>query len=195
MSIASVIYTNANIVCALQAKYGPMNSQKYITMPPIVSIVGESDAGKTTLLEKLVHELKERGYRIGTVKHDVHDFDIDHEGKDSWRHKQAGACTVAISSPRKLALVKDVESEETLDSLVSKYFPDVDIILTEGYKKENKPKIEVLRTQANEAPLCNKDEHIVALVSDTSLDLGVPCFEPDDIKGLADFLGKRFLTE
>jgi molybdopterin-guanine dinucleotide biosynthesis protein B len=164
-------------------------------MPPIVSIVGTSDAGKTTILEKLVRELKKRGYRIGTVKHDVHDFDIDYEGKDSWRHKQAGACTVAISSPRKLALVKDVESEETLDSLASKYFPDVDIILTEGYKKENKPKIEVLRSRANETPLPNKNEHIVALVSDTSLDLGVPCFQPDDIKGLANFLEKRFLTE
>jgi molybdopterin-guanine dinucleotide biosynthesis protein B len=92
-----------------------------------------------------VRELKKRGYRIGTIKHDVHEFDIDHEGKDSWRHKEAGACTVAISSPKKLALVKDVESEEPLDSLASKYFQDVDIILTEGYKKEGKPKIECTR--------------------------------------------------
>lgn len=172
-----------------------MNLRKYGTMPPIVSIVGKSDAGKTTLLEKLVRELKARGYRIGTVKHDVHGFDIDHEGKDSWRHKQAGACTVAISSPKKLALVKDVESEETLDSLASKYFQDVDIILTEGYKKQDKPKIEVLRSQVHETPLCKGDKSLVALVSDTSLDLDVPSFEPDDIKGLADFLEKRFLME
>ncbi|MBW2565556.1 MAG: molybdopterin-guanine dinucleotide biosynthesis protein B [Deltaproteobacteria bacterium] len=149
-------------------------------MPPIVSIVGKSDAGKTTLLEKLVRELKKRGYRIGTIKHDVHGFDIDHEGKDSWRHKE---------------LVKDVESEEPLDSLASKYFQDVDIILTEGYKKESKPKIEVFRSQVHEKPLCKEDENLVALVSDTSLDLDAPCFELDDTKGLADFLEERFLME
>jgi len=164
-------------------------------MPPIVSIVGKSDTGKTTLLEKLVPELRARGYRIGTIKHDVHDFDIDHRGKDSWRHKQAGAHTVAISSPTKVALVKDVETEETLDSLASKYFQDVDIILTEGYKKEDKPKIEVFRSQVHETPLCKGDEHLVALVSDTSLDLDVPSFELDDTKGLADFLEKRYLME
>ena len=164
-------------------------------MPPIVSIVGKSDTGKTTLLERLVPELRARGYRIGTIKHNVHGFDIDHKGKDSWRHKQAGAHTVAISSPTKVALVKDVETEETLDSVASKYFQDVDIILTEGYKKEDKPKIEVFRSQVHETPLCNGDEHLVALVSDTSLDLSVPRFELHDIKGLADFLEKRFLVK
>ena len=163
-------------------------------MPPIVSIVGKSDTGKTTLLERLVPELRARGYRIGTIKHNVHGFDIDHKGKDSWRHKQAGAHTVAISSPTKVALVKDVETEETLDSVASKYFQDVDIILTEGYKKEDKPKVEVFRSQVHETPLCKGDEHLVALVSDTSLDLSVPRFKPYDIKGLADFLEKRFLV-
>ncbi len=163
-------------------------------MPPIVSIVGKSDTGKTTLLERLVPELRARGYRIGTIKHNVHGFDIDHKGKDSWRHKQAGAHTLAISSPTKVALVKDVETEETLDSLASKYFQDVDIILTEGYKKEDKPKIEVFRSQVHETPLCKGDEHLVALVSDTSLDPSVPRFELRDIKGLADFLEKRFLV-
>jgi len=164
-------------------------------MPPIVSIVGKSDAGKTTLLERLVPELRARGYRIGTIKHNVHGFDIDHKGKDSWRYKQAGAHTVAISSPTKVALVKDVETEETIDRLASKYFQDVDIILTEGYKKEDRPKIEVFRSQVHETPLCKGDEHLVALVSDTSLDLGVPRFELHDIKGLANFLEKRFLVK
>ena len=176
------------------AKYWPVNLREYHTMPPIVSVVGNSGAGKTTLLEKLVRELKKRGYRIGTIKHDVHEFDIDHEGKDSWRHKEAGACTVAVSSPKKLALVKDIESEECLDSLASKYFQDVDIILTEGYKKEGKPKIEVFRSQVHEKPLSKEDKNLVALVSDTSLDLDAPCFELNDTEGLADFLEKRFLT-
>jgi molybdopterin-guanine dinucleotide biosynthesis protein B len=164
-------------------------------MPPIVSIVGKSNAGKTTLLERLVPELRQRGYRIGTIKHNVHGFDIDLEGKDSWRHKQAGAHTVVISSPKKIAVVKDVEAEESPDSLASKYFQDVDIILTEGYKKQDKPKIEVFRSRMHGTPLCKGDEHLVALVSDTSLDLCVPRFDLDDIKGLADLVEERFLVK
>ncbi len=162
---------------------------------PIVSIVGKSDAGKTTLLEKLVPELKARGFTIGTIKHDVHGFDIDHEGKDSWRHKQAGAHTVTIASPRKVGVIKDVKTEETLDGLASKYFHDVDIILTEGYKKQNKPKIEIFRPAVHDTPLCKNDESLVALVSDAPLDLGVPRLALNDIKGLADFVEKTFLTK
>jgi molybdopterin-guanine dinucleotide biosynthesis protein B len=172
-----------------------MNPRDDDAMPPIVSIVGNSDAGKTTLLERLVPELTARGYRVGTIKHDVHGFDIDHEGKDSWRHKQAGARTVVISSPKKVAIVKDAETEETLDSLGAKYFQDVDLILTEGYKKENKPKIEIFRSQVHETPLCQGDANLVALVSDMSLDLDVPRFEPDDIRGLADFVERKFLSK
>jgi molybdopterin-guanine dinucleotide biosynthesis protein B len=163
-------------------------------MPPIVSIVGKSNAGKTTLLERLVPELKARGYRIGTIKH-VHDFEIDHKGKDSWRHKRAGAHTVAISSPKKVALVKDVDTEETLNGLATKYFQDVDIVLAEGYKQEDKPKIEVFRSQAHETPLCKGDENLVALITDAGLDLGVPRFELDDIKALAGFVEQRFLVK
>jgi molybdopterin-guanine dinucleotide biosynthesis protein B len=162
---------------------------------PIVSIVGKSDAGKTTLLEKLVPELTARGYCIGTIKHDVHGFDIDHEGKDSWRHKHAGARIVAISSPKKVAVVRDVDTEETIHSLATKYFQDADIILTEGYKRESKPKIEVFRSQVHDSPLCKNDNHLVALVSDIPLDLGVPRFELNDIKGLGDFLEQRFLKK
>jgi len=157
--------------------------------------VGKSDAGKTTLLEKLVRELKARGYRIGTIKHDVHGFDIDHEGKDSWRHKQAGAWTVVISSPKKVSVIRDVDTEETLDGLASKYFQDVDIILTEGYKREDKPKIEIFRSQVHDKPLCTEDDHLVALVSDIPLDLGVPHFGLNDIEGLAELLVERFLKK
>lgn len=163
-------------------------------MPQIIAIVGKSNAGKTTLLERLVPELKARGYRIGTIKH-VHDFEIDHEGKDSWRHKQAGAHTVVISSPKNVALVKNVETEETLNSLATKYFQDVDIVLAEGYKQEDKPKIEVFRSRLHETPLCKGDEHLVAIVTDAGLDLGVPRFELDDIKGLAGFVEQRFLVK
>jgi len=88
-----------------------------LSMVPIVSIVGKSDSGKTTLIEKLLPALTGRGYRVATVKHDVHGFEVDQEGKDSWRHKQAGAHTVVISSPNKVALIRDVERDLTLDEI------------------------------------------------------------------------------
>jgi molybdopterin-guanine dinucleotide biosynthesis protein B len=171
-----------------------LKGQKASTAP-LVSIVGKSDAGKTTLLEMLVPELKARGYRVGTIKHDVHGFDIDHQGKDSWRHKQAGAHTVVISSPKKVSVIRDIDTEETLDGLASGYFQNVDIILTEGYKREDKPKIEIFRSLVHDKPLCTEDDHLVALVSDIPLDLGVPHFGLNDIEGLADLLVERFLKK
>jgi molybdopterin-guanine dinucleotide biosynthesis protein B len=180
-------------LCCLQ---GPENDFSPMTvkngLPPIISIVGKSDAGKTTLLEKFVPELTERGYRVGTIKHDVHGFDIDHEGKDSWRHKQAGACTVVISSPRKVAVVKDVDDEQGLDHLLSKYFRDADIVITEGYKREAKPKIEIFRSEVHDSPLCTNDENLVAIVSDAMIDLQVPRFGLEDISGLADLVEAKF---
>ena len=102
---------------------------------PILSVVSKKNCGKTTLLEKLIPELKRRGYRVGTLKHDIHGFDIDHEGKDTFRHKAAGADTVAISCPWKVSIIKDVSEELTPEQLVEQYFEEVDIVLTEGYKQ------------------------------------------------------------
>ena len=87
-------------------------------MPPIISIISKKRSGKTTLLEKLIPELKQRGYRVGIVKHDIHGFDIDHKGKDTYRHKAAGATAVAISSPWKISLIQDVEKELSLRQVV-----------------------------------------------------------------------------
>jgi molybdopterin-guanine dinucleotide biosynthesis protein B len=168
--------------------------KKQRSSPPCVAIVGKSNSGKTTLLEKLIPQLAARGYSVGTVKHDVHGFDIDHEGKDSWRHKKAGAATVVLSSPSKVAVIRDVAEEQSLGDLVENYFSDRDIVLTEGYKKEKMPKVEIFRRSIHKEPLCREDEHLVALVSDTDIDLGVPLFTLDDIKGLADFLVKTFLS-
>ncbi len=162
-------------------------------MIPIISIVGKSDSGKTTLIEKLVPELTRRGYRIATVKHDIHGFDVDREGKDSWRHKQAGAHTVVISSPKKVALIRDVEKDLTLAELREKLIQDVDLILSEGYKKDVQPKIEVFRKDKHKELLCTKEDNLIAIVSDKNFDVGVRCFFLDDIKGLADFIEERFL--
>jgi molybdopterin-guanine dinucleotide biosynthesis protein B len=161
--------------------------------PPLVSIVGKSGAGKTTLLEKLVRMFRKRGYRVGTIKHTVHGFDMDHEGKDSRRHKSAGAMTVVISSPRRLGVIRDVAQEEPLDVLAQTYFSDMDLILAEGYKKANKPKIEVFRRQAHKEPLCKTDPNLIAMVSDVSLDTHVPCFGLEDIERIADLVEETFL--
>ncbi len=162
-------------------------------MIPIISIVGKSDSGKTTLIEKLVPELTRRGYRIATVKHDVHGFEVDQEGKDSWRHKQAGAHTVVISSPNKVALIRDVEKDLTLDEIREKLIQDLDLILSEGYKKDVQPKIEIFRKEKHKELLCSKEDNLIAIVSNQTFDIGVPCFDLEDIKGLSNFIEKEFL--
>jgi molybdopterin-guanine dinucleotide biosynthesis protein B len=160
---------------------------------PIISIVGKSDSGKTTLIEKLVPELTRRGYRVATVKHDIHGFEVDREGKDSWRHKQAGAHTVIISSPQKVALIRDVEKDSTLDEIRRRWVQDVDLLLSEGYKKDVQPKIEVFRKEKHKKLLCTKKDHLVAIISNRKFNVGVPCFHLEDIKGLSNFIEKEFL--
>jgi molybdopterin-guanine dinucleotide biosynthesis protein B len=162
-------------------------------MIPIISIVGKSDAGKTTLIEKLIPELRKRGYRVATVKHDVHGFNIDIEGKDSWRHKEAGADTVIISSPAKVGIVKDVERDLRLDELSGRYIQNVDIIISEGYKSDKHPKIEISRKVVSESLLSNPENGLIAVVSDNRFDLDLPVFDLDEIKELVDFIEDRFL--
>lgn len=164
--------------------------------PPVISIVSKKRSGKTTLLEKLIPELGARGYRVGTVKHDTHGFDIDHEGKDTWRHKQCGASTVVISSPWKLSLIKDVDEEVGLDHIVETYFSDMDLVLTEGYLRAGKPQVEVFRSEAHQKPLYDKGapNALVAVMSDVAVDLGVPNYNINDIEALADFIVRGFLS-
>ncbi len=162
-----------------------------MAVTPIVSIVGKSGSGKTTLLEKLIPELKRRALKVGTIKHDVHGFEIDHPGKDSWRHKQAGSAITIISSPYRIGMVMDVDHDYPLDELAP-FLSEVDIILSEGYKQEEKPKVEVFRPEAHNAPLCVDDGNLIALVTDSDTDLGVQRFALDDTKGLADFLITHF---
>ena len=114
-------------------------------LPSVISIVGKSESGKTTLIEKLIPELKRRGYRIGIVKHAHHGFDMDRKGKDSYRHRQAGADTVMIASPGQIAMIKDVPGER-LDDLIP-FFNDMDLLITEGFKRDRAPKIEVFRAE------------------------------------------------
>lgn len=161
-------------------------------MPPIVSIVGRSNSGKTTLIEKLIPELKRRGYRIGTIKHTHHAPDIDRPGKDSSRHSAAGAETVMLASAGRIALFKATASE-ALDGLI-RYFDDVDLLITEGYKRENKPKIEVVRESMGTELLCRNDPRLVAVATDAHIAVDVPVFRLDDPGPIADFIEQKFLN-
>lgn len=160
-------------------------------MPPLVAIVGNSDTGKTTLIEKLIPELKHKGYTVGTVKHTHHGFKMDQPGKDTWRHQAAGADTVVAVSPQRIAIVK----ASPLDSLEAAfpYLDDRDIVLAEGFKGGNCPKIEIFRAAAGGQPVCLEDPRLIALVTDTEIETVLPVFEPDDVGSIADFIENRFL--
>lgn len=162
-------------------------------MIPIVSIVGKSDSGKTTLIEKLVPELCRRGYRVATVKHDVHGFEVDREGKDSWRHKKAGAHTVVISSPMKVAVIRDVDHDAELSEIRDRYIRDVDLILSEGFKRNRQPKIEVSRREKHRDLLCTKEDNLLAIASDQPFEIGVPCLDINDASGLVDLIEEKIL--
>jgi molybdopterin-guanine dinucleotide biosynthesis adapter protein len=161
-------------------------------MTPVVSIVGNSGSGKTTLIEKVIPALKKRGYRVGVIKHAAHGFAVDKKGKDSWRLQNAGADTVLVAGSENLALMKR-GPVEGLDSLLT-YFEDVDLVITEGYKQESKPKIEVFRSGVHERPLCIGHKDLIAFVSDGDLEIGVPRFGLEQIQELTDFIEKTFLT-
>lgn len=160
-------------------------------MIPIISIVGRSNCGKTTYLEKLLGEMKRRGYKVAVIKHDTHGFEIDRPGKDTWRHAQAGADVVCISSPQKMALIQKVERELSLAEVAS-YIRGVDVIFTEGYKREGQCKIEVFRQAACDAPLCRPEE-LLAIVSDVKVFKTVPHFSLEEPAPLVDFLETKVL--
>lgn len=160
---------------------------------PILSIVGKSGSGKTTLIEKLIPELKTRGYRIATVKHHFHpDFEIDVPGKDSWRHAQAGSEHVILVSSQKLASIRLLDRELDMDEIVAG-IQDVDLIITEGYKAPQKPKIEVVRAARSQEPASDPAE-MIAIVSDLKFNLDLPQFGLNDVRDIADLVESRLLT-
>jgi molybdopterin-guanine dinucleotide biosynthesis adapter protein len=170
-------------------------------MIPIISIVGYSNSGKTTLIERIIPKLKEKGYKVGTIKHDAHHFDIDHKGKDTWRMSAAGADAVAISSKGKMAFIEVLDEEKNIDELAQWLFKDVDIIITEGYKAFDKPKIEVIR---NSVPITPIENNLIALVDSTPRDYSflLPgayeklCrFDIENIESIIKFIEQRFLNK
>ena len=142
---------------------------------PVISVVGNSGVGKTTFLEKLVAELKSRGYRVACIKHDVHNFEIDHAGKDTWRLARAGSDIVMISSSAKMALIERVDEERALAELTAMVGDRVDIVLTEGYSGAYTPKIAVSRRVAG-SELTSRTDQLLAIVTDEPFPLSVPQF-------------------
>jgi len=160
-------------------------------MLPIISFVGKSGSGKTTLIEKLIPELKKRGYRIGIVKHTHHEVEMDKKGKDSARHKEAGAEMVILAGAGQFSMIRDTDCN-SLENLEI-YFIGLDIVITEGFKKENKPKIEVFRAEMHKSLLFNGTSDFIAIVTDADIRPGIPVFGLDEIKELVDFIESRYL--
>lgn len=164
-------------------------------MIPIVSIVGKSNSGKTTLIEKMIPELIRRGWQVATIKHNMHGFEIDREGKDSFRHRKAGARMTILASPDQVAILEDAERDYEIGELRDRYVHDVDIILVEGYKRNPYPKIEVFRSSLKRELLCSRDDNLMAVASDVIVAAGVPCIDINDVAGLVTLVEDRFLKD
>lgn len=163
-----------------------------ISPPPAVAFVGKSGSGKTTLIEGLIPELQGRGYRVGVVKHHHHSTLVDQEGKDTWRYEKAGASPVAIVSSIQTAVFLQTERELPLDEVIARYYRDVDLVLIEGYRWTDRPKVEVHRQARSDTLLCEPEE-LLALVSDRAWDVSCPCFAPEDVAGIANLLEETLL--
>lgn len=178
---------------------GRIADTEYDTTPgayriPVVSIVGKSDSGKTGVLERLVRDLVDRGYRVATVKHHVHEIDVDVPGKDSWRHAKAGAHVTMVSSPHQFVTVRRVQRERTLAEIVEAA-GDVDILVTEGFLRAGSTRIEVSRRARSEDAILEPADRFALVTDNPDLDAGGrPVFGLDDRTALADLVEREFLS-
>ena len=155
----------------------------------LYGVTGWKNAGKTGLMERLGTDITARGYSVSTIKHAHHSFDVDHPGKDSHRHRVAGATEVLLASRNRFALMHEMrgEGEPALEALLQKLSP-VDLVLIEGYKRDRHPKVEAFRAETGNAMIATDDPTIRAVASDVPLDLDRPVFDLDDTGGIADFI-------
>jgi len=163
-------------------------------MLPVVSIVGKSGAGKTTLIERLIVEFKKRGYRVAAVKHSPGGMEVDKPGKDSWRFAEAGSDAVVVSSPDKLVLVKSTDHDSRIEEILHIIGGEFDLVLVEGFKRGKAPKIEVHRRELGEDLAC-PPEILSAIATDERLDIDVPQLSLNDTQAIADFMEKNFVFQ
>ncbi|MEO1363734.1 MAG: molybdopterin-guanine dinucleotide biosynthesis protein B [Pseudomonadota bacterium] len=155
----------------------------------LYGVVGWKNAGKTGLMERLVAEITSRGHSVSTVKHAHHSFDVDHPGKDSYRHRAAGAHEVLLASRQRVALMQELRGAEepSLDALLARLSP-VDLVLVEGYKRDAHPKVEAHRAVTGNPLIAPDDPTVRAVASDTALTLDRPVFDLNDTVAIADFI-------
>lgn len=158
----------------------------------IFGVVGWKNAGKTGLMERLVAEFCNRGLRVATVKHAHHSFDVDHPGKDSFRHRAAGAQEVLLASRNRIAHMQELrhQDEPPLDDLLKRLSP-ADLVLIEGFKRDQHAKIEAFRAEPGNPLIAPDDPTIKAVASDCSIDVPCPVFDLDDTQAIADFIAKE----
>lgn len=163
---------------------------------PVISVVGWAGSGKTTFLEKLVGELKSRGYRVGVIKHHRGPFEIDRPGKDTWRLARAGAACTAIAGPGRVGLVLQTAGELP-PAEIAQLMPGMDLVITEGYKGENFPQLEVRRAESYSGVPASRPGQLLAVVTaDQALGTpGKPCFDPAEAAAVADLIVKNYLCQ
>lgn len=190
--------TGGKILCipCARGSYLPQSGKEETTPshPKVLLVVGSKKTGKTTLIEKLIPELSQRGYRVGTIKHhhSKSPLEVDRVGKDSWRHRMAGAKAVALVSSSEVAVFRETEETIPLDR-ISGYLRGVDIVLVEGFGWESRAKIEIRKTPEHSPSGVKKDSHLLAIVCSEKGDGGVPYLNPDDIPRLADLIEQGLL--
>lgn len=163
---------------------------------PVIGFAGRANSGKTTLIEKIISAFKEQGLRVTVIKHGHHPFNFDVPGKDTYRHKKAGAASVILASAGQLAMVKDTPDEYPLEEIISRYVSEADLIIVEGFKTAPIPKIEVYTHHSGEPPLsASGDSMYIAVATDDDIDVSIPKFKRDDADAIARFISTHILND
>lgn len=157
-------------------------------MIPVISFVGSSSSGKTTLIEKLVDYISKMGYKVGTIKHTHHNIEIDQKGKDSYRHFHSGAVSSMIISPEKVGYISKIFPED-ITSLVEKFFGHCDLVIIEGFKNDETKKIEVYRSSTKQKPLYKSLKNVVAIATDTGFK-DIACLNINDLEKITELVLK-----
>ena len=159
---------------------------------PVVLVIGKQNVGKTTLIKLIIPRLKKKGYRVGTIKHNIPYFEIDYEGKDTYTYYQAGADVVSISSPKKLAIIKRVNQRSpSIKDIIKHNYRDVDVVLVEGYKKWRHPYIEIYNNHGQIESVDKERKNHLKIASETNTGSPIPTFKKTDLKNVIKFIESK----